>query len=205
MGSYRTGTVDHLSYNFFVMELVVEWPVISASFPFETLVLLSQFTKLGLMVGKKLSGDDVASFYDQPFLLKHNTVSCRSQKEDGCFIRHPPMLPSVQPLLQKLIQNGLRGFRSTTNTRYAPCLFLYFLLSVGTLLYCVNYISTTPTQRVGKPTLPTGNGWLMMLMRATQITEKTSVSGHDIIIKSIQSWKRDLYSMNGNTARKARH
>lgn len=44
----------------------------------------------------------------------------------------------------------------------------------------------------------------MMLMRASQITEKTSVSGHDIIIKPIQSWKRDLYSMNG-TARKARH
>ncbi|CAL9056455.1 unnamed protein product [Musa banksii] len=40
--------------------------------------------------------------------------------------------------------------------------------------------------------------------RYAHITEKTSVSGHDIIIKSIQSWKRDLYSMNG-TARKARH
>ncbi|RWW35074.1 hypothetical protein GW17_00000143 [Ensete ventricosum] len=96
---------------------------ISASFPFETLVLLSQFTKLGLMVGKKLSGDDV-------------DVTIRST------------------------------FAAEVDSE-----------------------------------------WIAWIQKHHQhpITEKTSVSGHDIIIKSIQSWKRDLYSMNGNTARKARH
>ncbi|RRT69604.1 hypothetical protein B296_00037233, partial [Ensete ventricosum] len=49
---------------------------ISASFPFETLVLLSQFTKLGLMVGKKLSGDDVVH-------LIHVARRCPALSSDG--------------------------------------------------------------------------------------------------------------------------
>ncbi|CAL9764556.1 unnamed protein product [Musa acuminata subsp. burmannicoides] len=54
MGSCRTGTVDHLSCNFFVMVLVVEWPVVH---------LQDTIYHAETDGWKKLSGDDVVELH----------------------------------------------------------------------------------------------------------------------------------------------